>query len=76
MEELKNQGLLVDIKKHNMIVKTCYKCGRPLEPLPLPQWYVKTKPLAEEAIKAVRDGRTKIEPLKRFEKMYFGFIYR
>jgi len=40
----------------------------------IPQWYLKTKPLAKEAMKAVKDGQTKIEPLKRFEKMYFDWL--
>lgn len=57
---------------HN--VATCYRCGTTLEPLPLPQWYVKTKPLAEPAIKAVKSGKTKIEPLERFEKLYFDWM--
>ncbi len=55
-------------------VATCYKCGTVIEPLPLPQWYVKTKPLATAAIQAVKSGKTKIVPLKRFEKMYFDWL--
>ena len=55
-------------------VATCYKCGTTVEPLPLPQWYVKTKPVAEKAIQAVKVGKTKIVPLKRFEKMYFDWM--
>lgn len=55
-------------------VATCYKCASVLEPLPIPQWYVKTKPLAIKAIQAVKDGKTKIFPLKRFEKMYFDWM--
>ena len=55
-------------------VSVCYKCGSLIEPLPLPQWYVKMKPLAEAAIKAVKNGETKIVPLARFEKMYFDWL--
>ncbi|KKR03104.1 MAG: Valine-tRNA ligase [Microgenomates group bacterium GW2011_GWC1_39_12] len=55
-------------------VGTCYKCGTILEPLPLPQWFVKTKPLAEKAITVVKEGKTKIVPLKRFEKLYFDWL--
>ncbi len=74
LNDLTAQNLLVETKKHNMVVKTCYKCGRTLEPLPLPQWYVKTKLLAKPAIQAVKQGKTKIEPLKRFEKLYFDWM--
>lgn len=55
-------------------VGTCYRCGTVLEPLPLPQWFVKTKPLAEKALAAVKEGKTKIVPLKRFEKLYFDWM--
>lgn len=55
-------------------VATCYKCATTIEPLPLPQWYVKTKPLAKKAMQAVKEGKTKIFPLKRFEKMYFDWM--
>ena len=71
---LKVKNLYADAKKHHMVVKICYKCGKTLEPLPLPQWYVKTKPLAAPAIKAVKEGKTKIVPLKRFEKLYFDWM--
>src|SRR3990167_6116074 len=67
--DLATQGLMDHIDQnytHN--VATCYKCGTVLEPLPLPQWYVKMKPLAAPAIEAVKKGKTKIAPLPRFEK--------
>ena len=37
------------------------------------QWFVKTKPLAEAAIAAVRDERVKIVP-ERFERSYFNWM--
>ena len=55
-------------------VSTCYRCSTVLEPLPLPQWYVRTKPLSKPAIEAVKKEKTKIFPLKRFEKMYFDWM--
>lgn len=73
--DLQANGLMDHID-HNYIhtVATCYKCGTVIEPLPLPQWYIKMKPLAVSAIKAVKEGKTKIVPLKRFEKMYFDWL--
>ncbi|MEE9519898.1 MAG: class I tRNA ligase family protein, partial [bacterium] len=38
------------------------------------QWFVKTKPLAEPAIAAVKEGRTRIVP-KGWEKTYFEWMY-
>lgn len=75
VEEMKKQDLIDHIDEnytHNIAV--CYRCGTTIEPMLLPQWFVKTKPLAEPAIKAVREGKTKIVPKKRFEKMYFDWM--
>ncbi|MCL2545266.1 MAG: class I tRNA ligase family protein, partial [Clostridia bacterium] len=44
-----------------------------VEPLVSRQWFVKMKPLAEPAIAAVREGRTRIVP-ERFEKTYFNWM--
>ncbi len=74
-EDMQTKGLLDHIDtKYVHTVATCYKCNTVLEPLPIPQWYIKTKPLAELAIKAVKTGKTKIVPLKRFEKIYFDWL--
>lgn len=43
-------------------VATCYKCGSVLEPLPKPQWFVKTKPLAAPAIAAIKQNKIKFYP--------------
>ncbi|MCJ7740983.1 valine--tRNA ligase [Candidatus Microgenomates bacterium] len=57
---------------HN--VATCYRCHTTIEPMVIPQWFIKMKPLAKAAIDAVKTGRTKIVPKKRFEKMYFDWL--
>ncbi len=62
-EDLNTKGLLVKIDEnyaHNLAV--CYKCERVLEPIPLPQWFVKMKPLAKPAIEAVEKNKIKILP--------------
>ncbi|MEI3101306.1 MAG: class I tRNA ligase family protein [Oscillospiraceae bacterium] len=56
---------------HN--VGCCYRCGTVVEPLTSPQWFVKTAPLAKEAINVVKDGRIKFVP-ERFEKTYFNWM--
>ncbi|MEK9173515.1 MAG: class I tRNA ligase family protein [Patescibacteria group bacterium] len=73
-EKMKEIGILEKVEpnyKHQ--VATCYKCGSTLEPLPRPQWFVKMKPLAEPAIKAVKTGKVKIHP-KRSEKVYLHWL--
>ncbi|MCM8899883.1 valine--tRNA ligase [Caldicoprobacter algeriensis] len=73
VEELKSLGLLekTESLKHN--VGHCYRCGTVVEPLISKQWFVKMKPLAEPAIKAVKEGKIKFVP-ERFEKIYFNWM--
>lgn len=73
VEDLKAQGFLVRIEpiKHN--VGSCYRCGTIVEPRVSKQWFVKMGPLAEPAIEAVRDGRTRFVP-ERFSKIYFHWL--
>jgi valyl-tRNA synthetase len=44
-----------------------------LEPFMTEQWYLNVTPLAEKAIKAVEDGRTKIAP-EQWENVYFRWM--
>lgn len=74
VELLGNSRALVKIEPLTHSVGVCYRCGTVIEPMVIPQWFVKTKPLAEPAIKAVKTGKTKIFPKKRFEKMYFDWM--
>lgn len=60
--ELKEKGLLVKEEPHQMVLKKCYKCKSVLEPLPKKQWYIKVKPLAEAAIKALESDKTQVHP--------------
>ena len=54
-------------------ISQCYRCKTVIEPLPALQWYVSVQPLAAEAIKAVRQGETKIIP-KSWENTYFAWM--
>lgn len=60
VEKLRQKGLLVKIdEKYEHSVPTCYKCGREIEPQIKEQWFVKMKPLAQVALKAVDDNQVK-----------------
>ncbi len=73
-EDLAIRGLIDHVDEHYIhAVATCYKCGTVLEPLPLPQWYVKVKPLADAAIQALKDKKITIVP-KRFEKQMLQWL--
>ncbi len=43
----------------------CYKCGTVIQPLIKDQWFLKVKPLAEKAIKAVESGKITFFPANK-----------
>jgi len=71
--DLETSGLLVGIEDHQNSVGHCYRCRTIVEPYLSKQWFVKTKPLAEPALEAVRNGSIKIVP-KFWEKTYFEWM--
>ena len=73
-EDLKEKGLLIKVdENYTHSLATCYKCERVLEPIPLPQWFIKTKDLAKPAIEAVEKGRITFTPA-RFKKIYLHWL--
>ncbi|HZE87090.1 MAG TPA: valine--tRNA ligase [Methylomirabilota bacterium] len=63
VEAMQEKGLIEKIDESYVHrVGICYKCKTVLEPLPLEQWYVKVKPLIENAEKAIDNGFVKIYP--------------
>jgi len=72
-EYLDELGFLTDKKEYTHQVPCCYKCRTAIEPILLPQWFIKTKPLAEKAISALKNGETRIRP-ERFEKVYLDWL--
>ncbi len=66
-------GLLEKIEDHALKVPRGDRSGTVIEPWLTDQWYVSTKPLAEEAIAAVEDGRIQFVP-KQYENMYFSWM--
>ncbi|WP_288534813.1 valine--tRNA ligase [uncultured Ruminococcus sp.] len=73
VEDLKAEGALVEIEDYSHNVGTCYRCGTTVEPRVSKQWFVKMKPLAQPAIDAVKNGKTKFVP-ERFNKIYFHWL--
>ena len=71
--DLQYQNFLLRTRDHEHNVGKCQRCGTTIEPLLSEQWFVKMKPLAQEAIKAVKDGRIKFIP-ERWEKNYLGWM--
>ncbi len=73
VEMLEGEGLLERAEKHRHAVGHCYRCGTVVEPFLSPQWFVRTQPLAEPAIAAVEDGRTRVHPA-HWENTYFEWM--
>jgi valyl-tRNA synthetase len=73
VEELKKKGLFVGVKENPMVVPLCNKSGDIIEPIMKPQWWVNCKDMADEAIKAVTDGKLKITP-KTSEGDWFRWL--
>ncbi|MEJ1966596.1 MAG: valine--tRNA ligase [Gammaproteobacteria bacterium] len=73
VKELEAAGLLDHIDKHKLVVPRGDRSGAVLEPYLTDQWYVKIAPLAEPAIKAVEDGRTRFVP-ENYSRIYFEWM--
>jgi valyl-tRNA synthetase len=73
VEDLKKDGLLEKIEPYRNAIGHCYRCKTMIEPLLSKQWFVKVGPLAQKAIQAVRDGRTRIYPA-HWEGVYFEWM--
>lgn len=73
VKELEALGFIAKIEdiKHN--VGTCYRCQTTIEPSVSMQWFVKMKPLAEMAIKSLKEKETVFVP-ERFTKIYYHWM--
>ncbi|WP_133138443.1 valine--tRNA ligase [Legionella genomosp. 1] len=73
LKDLTDAGLLVKAEPHRLKVPRGEKSGVIIEPLLTDQWYVKTKPLAEPAIEAVKRGDIQFVP-ENWNKTYFQWM--
>ncbi len=61
VKDLEKKGLLVKVDKnyqHNIGV--CYRCGTVIEPLPLPQFFIKVKTLTKKALQVLEENKIKV----------------
>jgi len=73
VEDFERDGVLIQTEDYHHKVGHCYRCKTIVEPNLSIQWFVKTKPLAQTAMEAVREGRTRIVP-DVWEKTYFEWM--
>jgi valyl-tRNA synthetase len=70
---LDERGLSRGAKPHVLTLPRCQRSGGVVEPMISTQWFCKMKDMADEAMKAVHDGRTKIIP-EEWTKTYDHFL--
>jgi valyl-tRNA synthetase len=71
--DLDAMGLVAKIEPHVHSVPHGDRSGVVIEPWLTEQWYCNVKPLAEKAMAAVREGRTKLHPPER-DKVFFNWM--
>ena len=63
VEELQSKGAIEKINdKYEHAVTVCYKGGHDIEPMILPNWFVRVESLKKPALEAVTSGKVKIFP--------------
>ena len=73
IEDLDQANLLAGSEKHKLAIPRGERTGEILEPYLTEQWYLKTKNLAQEASKLVRNGKIQFVP-KNWEKTFFNWM--
>ncbi len=73
VEQLEARGLLDKIEPTSHVVPHGDRSGAVVEPYLTDQWYVDARTLAEPAIAAVRDGKTRFVP-QQWEATFFNWM--
>ena len=73
LKELEAQGLLARTEEHALTIPRGDRSGAVVEPYLTDQWYVRTGPLAEKALAAVRDGSIRFVP-ENWSKTYYEWM--
>jgi valyl-tRNA synthetase len=71
--DMEAAGLTLKTEPYTLNVPRSQRGGEIVEPMVSEQWFVSIKPLAEAALRAVKDGRIRIVP-ERFEKVYYNWL--
>jgi len=74
VEILQKKSLLKKIDdNYQNKVAVCYKCGTTIEPLVIPNWFVKVESIKKPALEVVKKGKVKIYP-KWQQTKYFRWM--
>ncbi|HMG03337.1 MAG TPA: valine--tRNA ligase, partial [Edaphobacter sp.] len=69
VEDLRERGLLVDVKDHTLSIGLSQRTGVVIEPRLSQQWFIRIQPLADKAIEAVEKGYIRFTP-DQYRKTY------
>jgi valyl-tRNA synthetase len=73
LADLEAAGLLEGKEKHKHNIPRCERCDTVLEYYLSKQWFVRMKPLAEPAIRVVKEGKVKFTP-ERWTAVYLHWM--
>jgi valyl-tRNA synthetase len=73
VQDLEKNGHLEKVEPHRYTLPLSDRSKSPIEPLISEQWFVKMKPLAVPAIRAVEEGRLRFVP-ERWTKTYLDWL--
>ncbi|MBE0411206.1 MAG: valine--tRNA ligase [Anaerolineales bacterium] len=72
-DDMRAANLVIKEEPYMLNIPRSQRGGEIIEPMVSTQWFVKTKPLAEAALDAVRSGQIRIVP-ERFTKVYYNWL--
>lgn len=70
---LNESELMRGEKEYEHAVGHCYKCGTPIQPLIMDQWFIRVQPLAQKAIDAIKAGKVTFTPASKKEEIVTYF---
>jgi valyl-tRNA synthetase len=73
LADLEAAGDLVEAAPHELAIGRCQRSDDIVEPRLKTQWFIDVKPMAERAVQAVRERRTRFVP-ERFQKVFFDWL--
>ncbi len=73
-KDLEARGLMEKVDREYVhSVATCYKCGRDLEPMVVPNWFINVDSLKKPVINAIKKNETTFTP-KRHKKQILDWL--
>lgn len=74
VSDLQEKGLIDHIDSGYIhSVATCYKCGRDLEPLTIPNWFIRVESLKKPIITAIKNDKVRFTP-KKYKKQILEWL--